>query len=104
MRTEQKGTGMITLQMTKVKADSLSEIEDMSLATVKKALNDEIDADDEKVKVAVKMMGVVAKNRQTMTNRTAIEFGMASSIATVQQLERYVAATNPEIKKALGGK
>lgn len=95
---------MITLQMTQAKSDSLSEIEDLALATVQKALKDEIDADDEKVKVAVKMMGIVAKNRQTMTNRTAIEFGMASSIATEKQLESYVKVTNPQIQKALGGK
>ncbi len=95
---------MITLQMTEAKAKGLSEIEDMSLTTIKEALNNEIDADDEKVKVAVKMMGVVAKNRQTMTNRSAIEFGMASSIATEPQLKKYIEATNPEIRKALGGK
>ena len=95
---------MITLQMTEAKAKGLAEIEDLSLATVKQALNDELDADDEKVKVAVKMMSVVAKNRQTMTNRSAIEFGMASSIATEAQLKTYIQATSPEIRKALGNK
>ncbi len=95
---------MITLKMTEVKAKGLEEIEDLSLVAIKAALKDEINADDDKVKVAVKMMGVVAKNRQTMTNRSAIEFAMATSIATEKQLKKYVEATNPEIKKALGGK
>lgn len=95
---------MITLQMTKAKAKGLEEIEDLSLITIKSALKDEIGADDDKVKVAVKMMGVVAKNRQTMTNRSAIEFGMAASIADDKQLKKYIETTSPEIKKALGGK
>lgn len=95
---------MITLQMTEAKAKGLGEIEDLSMATVKQALKDEIGADDERVKVAVKMLGMVAKNRQTMTNRSAIEFGMVSSIATEAQLKKYVAATNPQIQKAISGK
>lgn len=93
---------MITLQMTVAKAKDLDEVEDLSLSIIKSALKDEIGADDDKVKVAVKMMGVVAKNRQTMTNRSAIEFGMATSIADADQLRKYVEVTNPQIKKALG--
>lgn len=92
---------MITLQMTKAKAEVLDEVEDLSLVTIKQALKGDLDADDDKVKVAVKMMGVVAKNRQTMTNRSAIEFGMATSIASEEQLRKYVEATNPQIQKAL---
>ena len=95
---------MSNLEMTNAKAKEMSDIEDMSLATVKEALNDEIEADDDKVKVAVKMMGVVAKNRQTLTNRSAIEFGMAQIIADEKGMKRYVAATCPQIQKAIGGK
>ncbi len=95
---------MDSLNMTEGKATKMSEIEDMSLATIKKALNGEVSADGEQVKVAVKMMGVVAKNRQTLTNRAAIEFGMAKAIATDDGLEKYIAVTSPQIQKAIGGK
>lgn len=95
---------MNSLAMTDAKAAKMSEIEDKSLETIREALNDDIEADDEKVKVAVKMMGVVAKNRQTLTNRTAVEFGMAHSIATETELKKYIAVTHPQIKKALGAK
>ena len=93
---------MISLQITEKKAASLNEIEELSLDTIKKALNGDMDTSDDAVKVAAKMMGVVAKNRQTMTNRCAIEFNMASTIASEAQLEKYIAATMPEVKKALG--
>lgn len=95
---------MNNLAMTDAKTARMSEIEDKSLETIKEALNDGIEADNEKVKVAVKMMGVVAKNRQTLTNRAAVEFGMARSIATDDQLKKYVRVTSPQIQKALGGK
>lgn len=95
---------MNTLNMTEAKAGKMSEIEDMSLDVIKKAIKGDIQADEEQVKVAVKMMGVVAKNRQTLTNRSAIEFGMAQVIATEDGLKKYVAASNPQIQKAIGGK
>ena len=95
---------MSTLNITEEKAKKLSEIEDLSLGTIKEALNGVMNADDEQVKVATKMLSVIAKNRQTMTNRSAIEFSMATSVGTEGQLKKYVAATNPHIQKALGGK
>ncbi len=93
---------MISLPITEKRAKAFDEIESLSLETIKNALNGDLDASDDKVKVAAKMMGVVAKNRQTMTNRSAIEFNMATTIATEAQLEKYIATTMPEVKKALG--
>ncbi len=95
---------MNSLNMTDAKAKKMSEIEDMSLDTIKKALDGKLSADSDEVKVAVKMMGVVAKNRQTLTNRSAIEFGMAQIIATEAGLKKYVEITSPQIKKAIAGK
>lgn len=95
---------MVTLQMTEVKARKLEEVEDLALDTIKEALDGTIAADDEKVKVAVKTMSVVAKNRQTSTHRVGIDFGMATSIATDEQLKKYIETTSPHIKKALIGK
>ena len=94
---------MNQLNMTQNKADAMSEIEDLSLVTIKKALEGEVSADGDEVKVAVKMMGVVAKNRQTLTSRIAIEFGMAQMTQTDEGLRKYVAATSPQIQKAISG-
>ena len=95
---------MVTLQMTEAKARKLEEVEGLALDVIKDALDDNIAADDEKVKVAVKTLSVVAKNRQTSTHRVGIDFGMATSIATEEQLKKYIEATSPHIKKALAGK
>ncbi len=93
---------MNTLTMTEAKAKQMDNIEDMSMATIQDALNDQIEADDDKAKIAVKMMGVVAKNRQTVMHRSAVEFGMAQFITDEAGLERYLKATNPQIQKAIG--
>ena len=95
---------MNNLSITKEKEAKMSEIEDLSLSTIKDALKGKLAADDDNVKIAVKMMGVVAKNRQTLTHRTAVEFGMAVSIASEDQLRNYIAVTSPQIQKALGQK
>lgn len=95
---------MITLQMTEAKARKLEAVEDLALDVIKDALDETVAADDEKVKVAVKTMSVVAKNRQTSTHRVGIDFGMATSIATDEQLKKYIEVTSPHIKKALTGK
>ena len=95
---------MISLQMTEAKARKLAEVEDLALDVIKGALNETFASDDEKVKVAVKTMSVVAKNRQTLTHRVAIDFGMAILIATDKEMKKYIETTSPHIKKALAGK
>jgi len=95
---------MNTLTMTEAKADKMSAIENRSMDIIQQALSDQIDADSDKVKIAVKMMSAVAKNRQTMMHRGAVEFRMAMAIASEAEMKKYIEATNPQIKKALGGK
>jgi hypothetical protein len=95
---------MISLQMTEAKAKKLEEVEGLALDVIKGALDDTLAADDEKVKVAVKTMSVVAKNRQTLTHRVAIDFGMATSIASDKEMKKYIENTQPHIRKALTGK
>lgn len=93
---------MNTLNMTEAKAQKMDAIEDSSMKAIQQALDGKIEADDDKVKIAVKMMGVVAKNRQTVMHRSAVEFGMAQFIAGEAGLKRYLKATNPQIQKAIG--
>jgi len=95
---------MATLQITEVKAKKMDEVEDLSLDAVKDALKGINPADSEDVKLAIKTLSVVAKNRQTSTHRSALEFGMVSSVATEEQRKKYIAATNPQIQKAIAGK
>ena len=95
---------MSSLDLTQKKADEMSAIEDLALKTIKSALEGNLDAEDEKVKVSVKMLSTVAKNRQTMTNRAAIEFSMARCVASEAGLKKYVQVTSPQIQKAIGGK
>ena len=95
---------MVNLQVTEAKAEKMGELEDMSMAKIKAALQGKAASDSEEVKIAVKVLGIVAKTRQTLTNRSAIEFGMASCIGTEEQLKKYVAVTSPQVQKALTGK
>jgi len=95
---------MNSLQITDSKEDQLNEIEDLSMAKIKGALNGNIASDSDEVIIAVKMMGVVAKNRQTLTHRVAVEFNIASMVGNETELKKYVQVTNPQIQKALAGK
>ena len=91
------------LQMTEAKADMMREIEDLALTKIKEALNGTTDAEGEEVKIAVKVLSTVSKNRQTVLHRDAVEFGMAQFIADEVGMRKYIAATNPQIQKAIGG-
>ena len=95
---------MANLAMTEKKAAKLNEVEDLALGILSDALKGVMDADDEQVKVATKTLSVVAKNRQTLTHREAINFSMASTISTEAELKKYVSATNPGIRNAITGK
>ena len=95
---------MISLQITEAKAKNLNELEDLAITTLRDALESKINADDSKVKIAANVFSVVGKNRQTATHNRGLEFGMATSIATSEQLKQYIKATSPQIQKALTGK
>jgi hypothetical protein len=93
---------MKNLDLSKEKMESIDRLETLAIKTLEQALDDKREIDD-KVKVAVKVVSMVAKNRQTLTAREGIRFSMASSIATEAQLKKYIAVTQPDIRKALAG-
>lgn len=95
---------MKNLHLTDEKAEKMDEVETLALDTVKSALNENISADDDIVKVAVKTLGFVAKNRQTLTGRSAIEWSMISYIGTEKEMKKYIGFTTPQVQKALGSK
>lgn len=100
--TKQKGFFM-SLQISKEKTEKMQNLEDAAIDVLNNVLKGEREV-DEQAKVAMKTLAVVAKNWQTLTHKTAIEFTMASSIGTEAELKKYVAVTNPQVKKALTGK
>ena len=97
-----KESKMNSLDMTKSKTEKLEALEDLAINTLTEALKDERGVDD-KTKIAMKTLNMVAKNRQTMTAREGIRFSMAQSIAKDGQLAKYVSTTQPEVRNALTG-
>ena len=94
---------MNSLDVTQKKADRLEALEELAITTLTEALKDERDVDD-KTQIAMKTLNMIAKNRQTMTAREGIRFSMAQSIGNDDQLKKYIAVTQPQVKKALEGK
>ena len=94
---------MKNLDITDASIEKMEKMESKAIDINNDALNGNRDVDDA-AKLAIKSLSVVAKNRQTLTNRQAIGFSMAQSIATETQLKKYIAVTNPKVQKALTGK
>lgn len=94
---------MKNLDITDASIEKMEKMESKAIDIINDALNGNRDVDDA-AKLAIKSLSVVAKNRQTLTNRQAIGFSMAQSIATETQLKKYIAVTNPKVQKALTGK
>lgn len=90
----------MTMEMNETTEKKWSELELNALAAVKTAIDRGGDFDDSE-KAAVKILGVAAKNRQTLTAREALRFNMAAMIADPEQLKRYISATAPKVQKAL---
>lgn len=95
---------MQNLDMTNEKAKRMSEIEAEAIEVIGSVILEKRDF-DETASTAMKFLNVVAKNRQTLTAREGIRFNMAQSIAAnPSELAAYIAASSPEIKKAITGK
>jgi hypothetical protein len=94
---------MKNLNLSDAKAAKLDAAEDSALDIVQAVLTGQSDVDDQ-AKAAIKVLGIVAKNRQTVTHRQVAGFAMASAIGTPAELKKYIAVTSPEVKRALTGK
>ena len=91
---------MTNLDMTEQKCNKMSELEDTAIDMLLSALKGDRDVDDE-VKVAMKALNVVAKNRMTLSHRRGLDFAMARITMTDDELKKYAQVTAPEIKKLL---
>lgn len=94
---------MANLAISSEKEQKLDKLESSAIEIMQEVMDDKRDVDDT-AKAAVKLLGVVAKNRQTMTAREALGFNMASVISNEKQLKKYVEITNPQIKKAISSR
>lgn len=97
-KTKQKGTGTINLSMTEEKCERLSELEDKAIEIVLGALDGNEELGD-RTKLAMQAINTVAKNRQTLSHRRAVEVGVARMAFSDDELKSYLKATAPEIKK-----
>jgi len=94
---------MPSLDLTEAKADKFDKLEDGALGMMQDVIDGNRDMDDV-AKGAMKILNVVAKNRQTLTAREASRFHMACAISDETALKKYVNATQPQIKKLTGTK
>lgn len=97
-KKEQTGTETLNLGMTQGKCQKLSELEDKAVEIVLGALNGKEELGD-KTKLAMNVVNAVAKNRQTLSHRRAVEVGVARMAFSDDDLQKYLKATAPEIKK-----
>ena len=90
------------LDITKERAVKLEALENKAI-DVLMGVMDGYEVDDQ-AKVAMQIMGAVSKARSNHTTRNVLQFNMAKFIADPQQMSKYIAATQPQIKRLMGGK
>lgn len=93
---------MRALDVSENKAAKFDAMEDKAIKIIEQALTESREVDD-LTKVALQSLNIVAKTRQTLTNRQAIGWSIAHTIASPEELKRYIAVTNPELTKILDG-
>lgn len=90
------------LDITTETEEKMLKLEDTCVDELQKAVT--AGETNDHVKQCKELLGVFAKNRQTMNNRDALRFAMVNSFADDETRQRYVAATQPIIGKLLEGK
>lgn len=91
---------MASLDMTDAKMKDFDDLETQAMIIMRSVMDDKREMDDV-AKGAIKILNMVAKNRQTLTAREGIRIGMVSSIASETQLKKYILATQPQIKRLI---
>lgn len=102
IRMDEKGSEMNT--NTK---DTTEQQEEKLYATCLGKLQEYFDGDSEggdEVVTAIKTANMLTKREQTKGAREAIRFSMAQALSrTPEELAKYVATTQPEIKRLISG-
>lgn len=95
---------MANLDLSKSRAEDMDNLEGSAIKVMQQFFDGKRQGGDD-VKLAMQTMNVVAKNRVTTTAREGMRFNMINAITDDPKiLKRYVAASQPEIKKLLPGK
>ncbi len=93
----------MTLQIDSERADKLKKLEGTAIDILQQYLDgDRLGGDD--IVTARCVLNVIKGNRQTDTARQALQYSMVHDLDDKVGRERYVRATQPEIKKLMSGK
>ncbi|HUV67893.1 MAG TPA: hypothetical protein VMW24_28645 [Sedimentisphaerales bacterium] len=90
----------MNLEINEARAEQFTEIEGTALKIMQDYLGGDRQGGDE-IKMAMQMLNVVSKNRQTTTAREALRFNMVDSLDDETIRRKYVTATQPGIRKLL---
>ena len=100
-QTGQKGKEMNALEIGKEREHQFDKLEGTSIKILQDYLDGKRQGGDDIV-TARCILNVIKGNRQTMTAREALKFNMASVFADEpESMKKYVASTQPEIKKLM---
>ncbi len=90
------------LDIDKQKSERLNKLEDEALGVLIGVMKGGLV--DDQAKMAIQALGVVSKARGNQSTRDGLRFSMVKFVADRDQMQSYVAATQPEIKKLMGPK
>lgn len=91
---------MSTMEITEARAEQFDKLENQACTILQEYLDGKRAGGDDIV-TARCVLNVIKGNRQTSTVRDALKYTMVSDLGDLKVRERYVKATEPEIKKLL---
>lgn len=91
---------MSTMEISEARAEQFDQLENRACALLQDYLDGKRSGGDDVV-TARCVLSVIKGNRQTSTARDALKYAMVSDLGDPKIRERYVKATQPEIKKLL---
>jgi len=93
----------MALEISEARAKEFDKLEGTSVKILQQYLDDERPGDD-KVVTARNILNTIKGNRQTDTSRQGLRYAMVTDLNDPELLKKYVAATQPEIRKLKAGK
>jgi len=91
------------LEISEDRAKQFDKLEGTSIDIIQAYLDGDRPGGDDIVTARI-MLGVVKSNRGTVTARHALRYSMVADLADPQATKKYIAATEPAIKKIIGQK
>lgn len=91
---------MSNMEITEARAQQFDKLEDQACIVLQQYLEGKRPGGDDVVTSRC-VLNVIKGNRQTTTARDALRYTMVNDLGDPKVRERYVRATEPEIKKLL---